>query len=512
MNTPISQLVDELISADPSLKQHKAELVKLVETMRATEPAWQPDEQFVRSLRSTLEHNTPSLFQSFISLFSMNNVKPLLFGGAGLITVALLAIVVTAVPGFQSTLGIKSISTTMPNRFVMAEANAFGSLAGLDVSSAFPTTNPAFGLKERAIGFGGGGDMAIDSKMIAPYPITRVRYEYTGEPFTLPSTEEAPVYQYQFMSNDGMRLASLIKGANLDLFSLNSFGNLAVDSIQLKEEKVRGYMVNLNIEQGTANINLNWNTWPELICDDGCEYQEVTPDQVPDDNTLISMATTFLRDRGIDVSDYGDPIVDKRWKLYQDQGNYIPSIMSVVYPFVLPEGLVYDMSGYPHGLSVSVNIQEGMVDSVYNIYAGSYVGSHYTLESTTDRILSYANDGGRPYYPWYSASEQSVVEVTYQLDTPELVYIQHYPPESLVRRLRPRIAGDLFLPALRFPVLGKEVEGAYKPEYILVPVVSDILDSYDVSGREPVFPTEPILLESPSDVSISPLPIDKEAE
>jgi len=199
MNTPISQLVDELIAADPSLQKHKAEITKLVEAMRANEPAWQPDEQFVQSLRTKLAATESSFIHSFFSSISMDNMKPMLFAGAGLVTVALVVILLSNNSGLQTSLVQQSRDEAAQTRFVMDKANAFGSLASLDFAGANPSANPAPGFAEDAVGFGGGGgvaasSMSADSKMIAPYPITRVRYEYVGEDISLPAADETPVY------------------------------------------------------------------------------------------------------------------------------------------------------------------------------------------------------------------------------------------------------------------------------------------------------------------------------
>lgn len=498
--TDLDTLLGELIAAEPSFAAHREELKQLVQRMKRSKPDWRPDAHFVEQLRARLAAVQPSRIHSFFSLFSMNYTKPFLLSGAGALAIAIVAVsvlTVTRTPAEQAV------------RFALLDAGAFGSLAGAAFPPAATPLPEALSVSEPAQ-FGGGGFSSkimadsADARMIVPYPITEVTYTYVGEPISLPETSTVPVYHHRVSDGDAVRLARAITGERLDMLSFSGFDALRVDSIQLKEDKDRGYMVHLNLNSGSASVNVDYSRWPELNCENGCTYREMTRADVPNDASLIAMANAFLAEKGIDRSLYGEPIIDKQWEQHAaGENSYVPTIMNVVYPILLPEGAAHDMSGQPYGLTVGVNIQHNFVDSAYNIFGGTFAGSQYDIEGTPERILSFAEEGGRPFYPWYTR-EQDVKRVTFELGTPELVYVQHYPTDDLVRIMRPREAGSLFIPALRFPVLGESQPDVYKPPYITVPIVSEILDSYERQNDpgQPVPLPEPLILEEAPEATV----------
>lgn len=503
----IDELVEELCLVDPSFNDNKAQLRELVARMLEDTPQWEPDQSFIHSLKTQLSSSTKtesSFGESrYLSFFSMIKKSFFLEGAAAVLSISLILGVVYMQ---RATLFAEPSVQVQQTRFAMLEPAAFGSLADMAVADNLSESAPDMassrmmvsqGDAEPLIGAGGGNGMAATSKLIAaPYPGVQVSYEYIGEDLTLPTADEYPVFAYKVGEKAYQALHSAIRGVALPI-DVNAFDNPMVTLLEVKEQKDdRAYTTFMDLTSGQHSIGIDYDSWPELRCENGCDQRELTDADLPSDNELIARAQQFITQKGIDLSIYGEPVVPKPWLSYRaDDSVYIPGTISVVYPIELPSGIVYEQYGDVYGLSVSVDIAHDIITGVHNIYSGQFVGSAYKLENDTEKVLAVAQSGASRYYPMYDDSLGERDEVVYQLDTPEVVYIQHYASSDVLRRLSVYTGGyqnTLYLPALRFPVLGETQDGAYKPEYITVPLLADVLDTY-TNEKVPVLPTEPVL-------------------
>jgi hypothetical protein len=340
-----------------------------------------------------------------------------------------------------------------------------------------------------------GGEV---TKMAAPfatsvaYPISRTVYTYVGETITMPSAEDYPVYLYRPDALDDLNVLSALE-QSVDTIDIGKLKDLNIKTISLEEQRERGYEVYLNLENGIHRINAAYNMWPELRCDDGCKPVDLSPNDLPTDDVLIRKATEFLQTYGIDRSLYGAAEVDHSWKTYQDELAYVPTYLSVIFPLELEHGVAHNMSGEVTGMRVTINIAKNIVEQAYDIRDGQFVGSEYELEASSERILKYAQDGGRPFYAWWN-DDREVTITEYQLGTPDVIYVEQYAPVALMRSILPYPVSqsNLYMPAMRFPVLGEAKDGAYRPEYIVVPLVSEVLDTYE-HDRPRILPAEPMI-------------------
>ncbi|RLC38071.1 hypothetical protein DRH27_03180, partial [Candidatus Falkowbacteria bacterium] len=129
---------------------------------------------------------------------------------------------------------------------------------------------------------------------------------------------------------------------------------------------------------------------------------------------------------------------------------------------------VYDESGHPSGLTVNVNIRYKKVSGLYNFKLVDYESSDYEAEIDTDRLLQYAEHGGR--YGNYAYPEtDKTVEI--KLGEPKLSLIRywHYDQSKLKGE-------ELLAPAYIFPIIEKPEQDYFYRQSVVVPLIKELLD------------------------------------
>lgn len=485
MTTPkLEQILHELYEADSSLRQHDTVLRSLVSEIIASKPNVQMDEAFRVGLRAQLTQLTQEtkIKSSLIENF-MNSFKLL---GAG---VAVIAVAAVGAWYFNGT-GPSGMSnlTAMTNKPVISKsaANAFGSLAGLQQASSGQggggtlanLDSVAETVGNGNMGSGGGTSAAPNAGgddgriMIAPENPVNYRYVYQGEPLVLNQTE-VDVLKRQKNSNAG-GLAEFINRVTLGLVNFGSFSNTRLESFNFKEDRELGYMVNVNVAEGTVNIHENWPRWEPLIAPAG---RRVDISEVPADSVITDAANAFLDQHGIDRTVYGTPVVNADWRVYYNatpnKADYwIPEVMNVVYPQMIDGQQVYDESGNPSGLNVGVRIApEVRVTGVWELTTQNYQSSAYQAETSVERVMSLVERGGfRNYY--YAADGARTVDV--EVGTPDVAYVKLWDYKNGLNE-------ELLVPALVFPVLNFDDENLapsfWYRKNIVIPLVKEILDN-----------------------------------
>lgn len=496
MNNKIDQILSELYESDPSLRQHDAVLRKVVSELMTLKPNTQLDENFRVELRRRLMQIAETQPQK---LSLINFMKKFQLIGASVALVALVAVSTWYLNGLNSpTNSLTSMLSGGP-KITQAGQNAFGTLANLTQGG-------------RGQGGGGNGNesltmaqnpvsadsttpsdvgMADDAKLIAP--ASNLRYVYKGEELSL-VMEQVDVLKR--IKNEGSsNLSDFINRISFGLINLNSFDNAKLQNFTFAEDKEFGYMVNVMLNEGTINIYENWEKWQALYTPCGGAETMSTRDssemcvpqkridisEVPADDVVINAANSFLDKYGIARSNYGSPIINKDWfRAYEsspDKANYwIPETLNVIYPLQLNGQSVYDESGNPNGLNVSVRYSPQLrVSNVYELTTQNYQSSSYQAETDVNRIMALVEKGGfRNYY--YMDANAKTVDV--ELGTPEVSYVKLWNYSN-------NVSEELLVPALIFPVTKHPeiTEPYYWPRNnVVIPLVKEILDNENNGG------------------------------
>lgn len=492
-------LLQELYSWNPKLEEKEAELVKLIKSMAEAKPDTKFDEVFAADLKKDLLNHRILLDNDdglkdnnlFFNFKSMNKKIYIAVGSVAVLGVAVLAIMLNAFPKNK----VSFMNSSKNDQFVKAQPGAFGSLALLTSANsnsanqaaakgavaAVPATSEMSSARTvasvdsmatSATGMGGGGNVA--SKMLIA-PMHSYTYVYKGEPLDLTAGSGTVYRRIKGDGNLSSNLDSLISTKTFGPIDLGKFSNLRTGSISLLEDKKLGLNINIDFNEENIYIYQNWLQWrsDRDNCGDNqaCwDSYRIKINDVPGDDTLINKATSFLSEKGINLEHYGAAKVDNNWRLnYEastDKANYyIPEEMSVIYPLVVDGQEVYDQSGNPDGLRVTVNLLQNAVSGASNLTSYRYETSDYALETDASKILGLAEKGGYGSGIYYASENQD--NITLELGTPT---------KSLIRlwRYTNNINEELLIPALIFPINNVPAD-YYGSKYITVPLVQEMV-------------------------------------
>ncbi len=480
MKTSLKNFLTELYDIDPTLKSHEVELIPLVEKLLSSDPAQEPDTEFVKRLRMQLQNRVAELTAQPSVGFSKWIYA---FGGA--LTAAIILPV-----GFVAVNSSKSlIPGTNKDAYPLATytitddgKNAFGPLSGVSPETTMTRNQSGGG------GMGGGGGvttapaMGSDAKMIAPYPMTQYEYVYDG---ALPDlTPSVAVYKRNPISKSlaFSSLGSILKIGDIDL---SSFADMNVDSVSFSQNKPYGYQLTVNLRDTSVYLDAQWDQWPQSKCQtDACfQAERVKLTDVPPEAQLIAAAHAFIKDHEIDISHYGTPEVDMQWKRDYERAidttqAWIPDQIRVIYPLMIDGHKVSDQSGAPFGISVGVHVKTQKVMNVYGIMSRHYSKSEYAGVSDPQKIKDYL--AKLDSYAWMPVAEQKEAKTaTVTLGEPTMGYSVYYTYKDNVNQ-------ELLIPALTFPV--KDVKGGDQYFYrssVVVPLASDMLQE-QMNGGQPM--------------------------
>ena len=494
MEPLIKEILADLYRVDPELKSREAELVKLVSRLLASRPDTDLDENFKRELRERLLAEFASSrpekrpLASGIARFFATYKLGLAAGGA-LTAVVLAAVLIyapaavaptsPAAPGTILSLGLQ-VTPTAEHAFGALGLGAGGSSAdsgaeqrnaasGQLAAGAAPSAAP--------LGLGGGGGIGL--KMAAPdtMPVyqqpVRYHFSYSGE--LAPPEAKVEVLKRETAVDTGV-LAAVFSKLDLGLMDLGKLQDLAVQNINLAEDRDNGYLINLNFEDGSITINQNWSRWPQPKWDcppeQGCTPPRIKQEDIPANEEILRIAAEFVGRMGIPTANYGAPKVDDSWrKWYAEAENkadyWFPEQVGVSYPMLVNGKKVYYNDGREAGLNVSIDVRTKLVTNVSPIYSQRYLGSDYAGETDQARILEVAAGGGiMPIY-YYGEGEAKVIDVG--LGQPEEAYYWHWNYQN-------GRSENLLVPALVFPVQATNETGGLYLERVVVPLAKEILD------------------------------------
>ncbi len=475
MLSSISDILDDLYSIDPSLREHEQELVPLLEKLIEHRPDVKPDEAFVRELRSRLvarareAAHVPAGKNARITLFTMQRFTPIL---AGLVVGAILTAPATyfflrpeALPVNEKEGGpLFSYSIRQE-----AAPKAFGDLSAVA---------PLGGAQGR-----GGGGAAADSALLAPETLpafTQYAYVYEGELPELPATVEVLQREKRI---EGPALTSFLRDIDLGMIDLGGFTDTMLDGMTFSQKKDYGYIVNVMLRDGQISLSQDWERWPhpEAACKDEECFKRYRPsaEDVPSDEALIGIADAFLKEHNADLSRYGAPEVDQSW--LREYGRaavksdvFVPDALRVIYPLLLEGKPVYDMGGAKTGISVGIHVKEKRVTDVWGIQNQAYRSSSYAGVQDAETVKTFLRNLEQvpPNVLLERGVQQQAIRVPVKLGEPTQGYTTVYQQDGVTGK-------ELLVPALVFPVLEAPQDQFYFRTSVAVPLARDVLEKQE---------------------------------
>lgn len=494
--------LEQLYEFCPELKNREEDLIVLIEKMIENKPNIQFDRSFALKLKEDILTRA-SHEESEDNKFNFNIMNRKIFIAAGsLIVASFLFVALINVFGPERAPDSKwNIASLVGNqkqeeKVTKLAAGSFGSLASLNATSGGEegASSPlGLGSAEMAPA---GGDASVsvdrmsagsggDRMMIMPM-FQNYRYVYAGEEITLEDDTAAVYKRIKDQSTLARDLARTLSSFDFSGINLKGFDGLVVNNLSFSEDKEQGLMINFDLKEGNAYIFENWEKWRVAgreACDGdpACfDKYRVKESDIPNDTELVRMANSFMNKHGIDLSNYGEPQVDSKWREYyimaEDKDNYyFPEQMTVVYPLMIEGKLVKDQSGNHTGLRVNVNVLHKKASGLSGLVPYRYEASDYALVKEASRVTALAEEGGWRRGVTRSENEEDLIDI--QLGTPEFSYVQTWRHEN-------NKSEELLVPALIFPVIDKPEFGYFGGDYVTVPLVQELVEELEKQQDE----------------------------
>lgn len=493
----LENILNQLYEFYPELESHKEKLLLLISEMIKNKPDTKFDQSFAFNLKEKLAaYQVQEKFKNKDNKFNLNIMNKKIFIAAGsLIFASILFFVFINIYGPEKEPDSWNIASLLTNQkkvddITYLPAGSFGSLAALSSAGGNEAgENVPLGLGSADMSRSGGGGVTSssevisiepgDSRMIMPMK-QGYKYVYTGDEVNLENISDSVYRRIKNQDTMARDLARSLSSFDFSGINLKSFDNLKVNNISFSEDKEQGLMISFDLREGSVYIGEDWNKWrvsENEVCIDGSfcnDNNRISIDDVPADNELISLADSFLASHKIDMNNYGEAQVDNNWRQYygtaeNKENVYVPEQLSVIYPLLIEDGLVRDQSGNFTGLRVTVNIRHNKASGLSGLMPYRYEASSYDLENDTEKIVTLAEDGGwnRNYY---YEDKEDLLEI--KLGTPEFSYVQMW-------RYKDNQSQELLVPALMFPIIDKPEFGYFGGNYVVVPLVKELIDELD---------------------------------
>lgn len=487
-------ILAELYEIDPSLREHEAELVPLIQKLLERDPAQKPSPAFVKKLRKELaaraEASMHGAVEHRVSYASPSGFfHRFAYALAGATAAVVIAVPVTLqwanggvpfAPMAERTGEEMDAGTMAMNAENQANDAVTGSPAG---------NNPAPYAMGRTQAGGGGGDMYMgDGKMTAVSsliaPWNPVKYRLEGDLPELPQgTVDVLERNLRTMNVPFASIQNAFRDAAIDL---SSFEGTSVDHVSMTQRRQFGYTINVSLADGSVSINQAWEFWPQPA--NNCQTEEcfrsLQPklSDIPADAELIRIAGAFLADHDIDLEGYGDPVVDHAWRRDYDRTEdkryaWVPDSMRVIFPLVVDGQTVTEPGGGPSGISVQVSVKHKRVSDAWGLMTYQFDREAHDAVSDRADIEKFLGMAG----------SQTADAPTIALRDPTLGYVRLYTYEDGKN-------SELFVPALIFQVTNVPADAMYYPASVAVPLAKDLLDE-----AQPPMPIDPMPMPRPMD-------------
>ncbi len=508
MTNDLRSILGELYAIDPSLRDHEAELIPVIEAMMRTKPDVTPDPAFVEHLRLTLRDKASnvsySTSSSFFSFFTMNKLQYTLSGLLiGIIAAAPLTYSLTksgqsafapANPESAQNLFSYSVEETGSNAFGELSTTATDTYGGGDtpVGSPAPTVSRDMMNTRPQSGGGGSDSMMVDPKIgiMPPSEYTEYRLSFEGQ---LPTLSDSVDVFKRDKGTSAADISKILGAFNTGLIDLRSFAGAKTDMISFYQDTKYGYMGTISFREGSISLNQNWEQWPhpESNCQDEACFQRyrLKAEDIPADDVLIKIAQEFVDAHSIDMSQYGAPEVDHQWRTQYEAASdksmiWIPDSVRVTYPLMIDGKPVFDEGGMKAGIGIGVNVREKRVSDAWGIMDQKYQKSSYAGVTDESVIREYLSNYGKMDTSWMPPNTPKKT-VTVTLGTPTVSLLRVYTYKN-------NVSEELMVPSLVFPVTNVSDGGYFYNESITIPLASDLLKERN-SGGNPV--PMPLIME-----------------
>lgn len=525
-NTDIESILADLYAIDPELKSHDTELRKVINQLLTAKPDITPNKEFIESLKRTvLERSETILAHKPTFLEKLHSMQKTFLYPA----TAAVVLIVAATAGVMAFLKNPQLANRESGSIALQSSGEFafgpltsnqnflgkgsgiglgggGGFAGVSMNTAAPTTAPTAeesATRDTAI----GGDAKLS---IYPAPYNVYTYTYKGEPLNLTESKLPVIRRIKGITNQNSN--SLLSPIS-SLFNISKITNAKAQNISVMEDRDYGYAINVDFLEGGVSFSQNWQRWPhpENDCRDEACYKRyrVTEADIPGDAELIAIADRFLSDYGIARAGFGDAEVRSDWRIYYEQSTdkanyYFPESITVIYPQLINGEKVYDESGYPTGLTINVNVRYNRVDGVWGLTTQSFESSNYSMETNATKIIELATKGGYNYnYPMPYPADSGVQanQVVLDLGTPEQILMKSY-------RWNGSTSDELYVPALRFPIINMPKDQPFYATSITIPLASELFDARYNPETGGGFGGGPIILQDTPAVKTEPAVTD----
>ena len=502
MEKHIKEILEDIYMVDESLRKHDKELTELAKKLFESRPDTQYSQEFAEQLRVELlkkvdeikEVKTPTFFPSF----NFSSKITYALGGAVLATILI-------IPIFSSLNNINtkesSDKLSMNIGVRQLEPKAFGALLDSNLSNAREEAAPV------VTGKGGGGGVvrdqsgggyaasteSVSGKMIIP-EVIEYKIVYEGDEFELEG-ETRTVYKRVKDDKGGRSLANYVTKLNVDIIDLSNFKNSTMANLSLNEDREFGYSLHFNFLDNSISVSQNWKRWPhpsQKCAEQSCyERYRLKINDVPTDDRVIKIAKEFAEAYNIDLTNYGEPIINDRWRDYYDSNEdremaYIPEQLNVVFPLVIDGQMIYDQSGGQSGINISVDIRNMKGAGAHMIHPYNFESSEYSVINDKNKVLEMAEQGGMNRH--FVMEEVNKRKVKVSLGTPYLGLMKY-----LKYQEDKGTADELYIPAMIFPVNEVANNEVFYQENIVVPLVEYFINE----------------MQSPDD-GIRPMPLLRE--
>lgn len=503
MQEKTQQILQDLYNLDPHFKQHEEQLIRIIAKLLESKPNTKFDQAFAENLRYQLTQSmqmpVPKPAREEIISIRHQLVRRLSFA-AGLVAVFL---VIAATTLYVNRQNGNQLSIFTPGiKITSAGERAFGELDSASVDKQTTESSEKANSESKTEEVAKPEEPPLPSvfpplptpqeysKIYPVYQPTYYKYVYKGDPLVL-TEDKRPVLKRQKGDTVSYDLNGILNNLGVGLINLRSFNNSKLQSLTLSEEG-NGYTLTLDAQNGSINIYSNWPMGVAETCSSNfapCSPQPLTPltpADVPDDATLVSMADEFLAAHNVPLLAYAPGEVTE-WRTYYElskkQGYpYLPEIVTVVYPLEINDQVVLDESGNKTGIMVGIDIRNKRVSSVYDLTAQSYQSSMYDAIKDVTKIMQIAERGGvYGYFPPECSSPPftpdgrpapplpvcKVVEVELGAPKVELVKMWNYKDNQ---------SQELLIPSVVFPINNPPAELSYR-KAVVIPLIKEILEN-----------------------------------
>ncbi len=425
MKPNINHLITELYSADPSLKEHEKVLKPILKELIAARPNVAIDKQFKAKLHEEVWEQIEAVQQN-PGRFSFPKWA-YAFGGAALTAIIIVPAFLVNFSGNVDTMGEEPLNYE---------------------------------------GKGGGGMRATSdaieededyAAMIYPgdYSYTTFTYAYQGDTIEL---DENPVeiFTHKIFDNTATQVNNWLDDLDLGLIDLGAFEEFKMSYLTIEPEDDVGYSVNFDYANSMISLSY-WdaNSWER-------EWDYSSSGKTMSTTEALQIAEDFIQKHNLDLSDFGDPLVDGQ-EVYD---GYVQSYMTVIYPIEQNGLTLYGSWGSPEGITITISIDDERVDSLWGLSPQNYQASYYDPITDETLVIETAEQGG--YNGYIDLYADNVVELDLGTPFEGLTKIYDYDGDEYLERL---------VPALIFPVT--EYHEDNYTDYIVVPLVEEFLgDEY----------------------------------